>query len=324
MRNYSSPSYRYGFQGQEKDDEIKGNGNSLNYTFRMHDPRVGRFFAVDPLTAKYPHYTPYSFSGNKVIAFAELEGLEETIMIYMGNDKYKSISKSQFTASKWFEIKNSFQYQAISLFKNGQAVVYGKEKYFVKNEEGVETRISAPENGILYYDLSKGYPEFTFDDTKQNLTYSHDDVMKEAILRYNPLGPLLHPIFSNQELDSRDKAFQDNVKETWKAVGSVITLGYSRASLAGDLVTAKKWSDIAKSYGKLKLGLELATDGAKKDWKSFIVDLSSFGLKKLISKKVFDKIDNQAEKAIYKLILKIQMKYSKKVMKHTMKKDEQK
>lgn len=43
----------------------------------MHDPRVGRFFAVDPLTAKYPYYTPYSFSGNKVIAFIELEGLEE-------------------------------------------------------------------------------------------------------------------------------------------------------------------------------------------------------------------------------------------------------
>jgi RHS repeat-associated protein len=76
-RNYSSPSYRYGFQGQEKDDEIKGNGNSLNYKYRMHDPRVGRFFAVDPLTAKYPHYTPYSFSGNKVIQFIELEGLEE-------------------------------------------------------------------------------------------------------------------------------------------------------------------------------------------------------------------------------------------------------
>ena len=48
----------------------------------MHDPRIGRFFAVDPLTAKYPWYTPYSFSGNKVIAFVELEGLEE----YMTND----------------------------------------------------------------------------------------------------------------------------------------------------------------------------------------------------------------------------------------------
>ena len=76
-RHGSSNSYRYGFQGQEKDDEIKGEGNSLNYTFRMHDARVGRFFAIDPLTHKYPFYSPYQFSGNKVIQFVELEGLEE-------------------------------------------------------------------------------------------------------------------------------------------------------------------------------------------------------------------------------------------------------
>ena len=29
-RNYSNPVYRYGFQGQEKDDEIKGVGNAIN------------------------------------------------------------------------------------------------------------------------------------------------------------------------------------------------------------------------------------------------------------------------------------------------------
>ena len=80
-RNYSNPVYRYGFQGQEKDNEIKGIGNSINYKFRMYDTRVGRFFAVDPLTAKYPWYTPYQFSGNKVIAFVELEGKEELYVV---------------------------------------------------------------------------------------------------------------------------------------------------------------------------------------------------------------------------------------------------
>ena len=85
-RHASSAAYRYGFQGQEKDDELKGEGNSLNYKFRMHDPRVGRFFAVDPLTHEYPWYTPYSFSGNKVIAFVELEGLEEKSLEDMGDD----------------------------------------------------------------------------------------------------------------------------------------------------------------------------------------------------------------------------------------------
>ena len=79
-RNWTAATatgYGFGFQNQEKDDEIKGTGNSLNYTYRMYDCRIGRFFKVDPLTAKYPYYSPYQFSGNKVIAFREREGLEE-------------------------------------------------------------------------------------------------------------------------------------------------------------------------------------------------------------------------------------------------------
>jgi RHS repeat-associated protein len=69
-------NFRFGFQGQEGDDEIKGDGNSVNYTFRMHDPRLGRFFAVDPLASKYPANSVYAFSENKVIHMVELEGLE--------------------------------------------------------------------------------------------------------------------------------------------------------------------------------------------------------------------------------------------------------
>ena len=70
--------YRYTFQGQESDDEVKGAGNSVNYKYRMHDPRVGRFFAVDPLASKYPHNSPYAFSENVLINAVELEGLERS------------------------------------------------------------------------------------------------------------------------------------------------------------------------------------------------------------------------------------------------------
>ena len=91
-RNFQSPEYRYGFQGQEKDDEIKGIGNSLNYKYRMHDPRIGRFFAVDLLTGSYPYYTPYQFSGNRVIDMVELEGLEPQIphMDWASSKGYKN------------------------------------------------------------------------------------------------------------------------------------------------------------------------------------------------------------------------------------------
>ena len=75
-RHGSSTAYRYGFQGQEKDDEIKGEGNSINYTYRMHDPRVGRFFTVDPLARSFAHNSPYAFSENRVMDGIELEGRE--------------------------------------------------------------------------------------------------------------------------------------------------------------------------------------------------------------------------------------------------------
>ncbi len=75
-RTVESADFRRGFQGQEHDDEVKGDGNSVNYKYRMHDPRVGRFFAVDPISANYPWNSPYAFSENRLIDGVELEGLE--------------------------------------------------------------------------------------------------------------------------------------------------------------------------------------------------------------------------------------------------------
>jgi RHS repeat-associated protein len=69
-------NYRYGFQNQEKDDEIKGVGNSVNYTYRMYDPRVGRFFAVDPLASDFPWNGSYNYSENQVIHMIEMEGCQ--------------------------------------------------------------------------------------------------------------------------------------------------------------------------------------------------------------------------------------------------------
>ena len=72
-----SSDYRYGMQGQEKDDELLGEGNTYAYTYRLNDSRLGRFFSVDPLFAKYPWNSNYAFSENRVIDAVELEGLEK-------------------------------------------------------------------------------------------------------------------------------------------------------------------------------------------------------------------------------------------------------
>lgn len=79
-RKYSQAStkYRYGFNGKENDNEVKGEGNEQDYGLRIYDTRLGRFLSVDPLTKSYPHYTPYSYAGNKPTKFIDLDGAEET------------------------------------------------------------------------------------------------------------------------------------------------------------------------------------------------------------------------------------------------------
>ncbi|HVU57809.1 MAG TPA: RHS repeat-associated core domain-containing protein [Puia sp.] len=69
--------YRYGFNGKENDNEVKGIGDQIDYGMRVYDPRVGRFLSVDPLTKQYSWYTPYQYAGNKPVWKRDIDGLEE-------------------------------------------------------------------------------------------------------------------------------------------------------------------------------------------------------------------------------------------------------
>lgn len=82
-RNFiAGQKYRYGYQSQEEDPEIWG--GAVSYKYRMEDPRLGRFFSVDPLAAKYSYNSPYAFSENRVIDGVELEGLEVVLIGFGG------------------------------------------------------------------------------------------------------------------------------------------------------------------------------------------------------------------------------------------------
>jgi RHS repeat-associated protein len=68
--------YIYGFNGQERDDEVSGAGNSYSFEYRVYDARLGRFLSVDPLFKEYPWNSTYAFAENRVIDGKDLEGLE--------------------------------------------------------------------------------------------------------------------------------------------------------------------------------------------------------------------------------------------------------
>jgi RHS repeat-associated protein len=71
-----SAGYRYGFNGKENDNEVKGEGNQQDYGMRIYDGRIGKFLSVDPLTPKYPELTPFQFASNTPIQALDLDGLE--------------------------------------------------------------------------------------------------------------------------------------------------------------------------------------------------------------------------------------------------------
>ncbi len=72
-RSYSSPAYRYGFNGQEKDDEVSGSGNTNTAEYWEYDPRIVTRWNRDPIT--FPWQSPYDINNNNPIVFTDPLGL---------------------------------------------------------------------------------------------------------------------------------------------------------------------------------------------------------------------------------------------------------
>ena len=107
-------NYRYGYNGQEGDDEIYGDNLDYAFKYRMYDARIGRFWSVDPLRNDYPWNSTYAFAENSPIAFFELEGLEK-IYFWSQNRQKKVFSHVENKNIKeWVVIStnlyNSFTY----------------------------------------------------------------------------------------------------------------------------------------------------------------------------------------------------------------------
>jgi RHS repeat-associated protein len=85
-RKYTIDSYRYGFNGKENDNEVKGEGNQQDYGMRFYDPRIAKFISIDPLAKKFPYLSPFQYAANKPIWCIDIDGLED--LPYTDKNKY--------------------------------------------------------------------------------------------------------------------------------------------------------------------------------------------------------------------------------------------
>jgi len=127
-RSQTPGVYRYGFEGIEKTDEISGEGNHYQFKYREYDPRIGRFWSVDPLAAYYPWNSPYAFAENRVIDGIDLEGLEYvsvndagidpdqhrnddgTYSFSLGDQQFNNVSMVEWEGNQYFNLGQHMYY----------------------------------------------------------------------------------------------------------------------------------------------------------------------------------------------------------------------
>ncbi len=90
--------YRFGFNGKENDNEVKGIGNSIDFGDRIYDPRLGRWLSIDPLQKKYPYLSPYIFAGNNPIKFVDYDGKD--FGVHVNHDTKTIIVSATFYSTK--------------------------------------------------------------------------------------------------------------------------------------------------------------------------------------------------------------------------------
>ena len=142
-RHGNTSSYRYGFNGKEKDDELKGEGNVINYEARFFDPRVGRFLSLDPLSKKFPMLSPFQFANNTPIWAVDLDGLEARVytdLTFFSPHSFLTVIDKDgvinlYTFGQYGQKGTGFN--IFGLYNNGSALVHLKgddANNYIKNE----------------------------------------------------------------------------------------------------------------------------------------------------------------------------------------------
>lgn len=160
----------------EKDDEVKGSGNSYDFGARIYDPRIGRWLSVDKLHKEAPNWTPYRFAFDNPVLYQDKDGNYETDGHYWSvllvatllklpdakniafyaelPDTYMSDNSTPvFTTNTWADIFNVFGFQT-----NLHALTGGdpaKERALSK--QMVAEAKTAKEKGLASHRLGDSY-----------------------------------------------------------------------------------------------------------------------------------------------------------------------
>src|SRR5690554_1908657 len=110
-RSFNGNGYKFGFNGQEKENEIYGEGNTYSAEYWMYDSRLGRRWNLDP--KPNPSFSDYATFANNPVLYSDLLGdtveyanfksrIMTTIGRFAGNNSFREGFKEMKKSDKTF------------------------------------------------------------------------------------------------------------------------------------------------------------------------------------------------------------------------------
>jgi RHS repeat-associated protein len=172
--------YQYGFNGQEKDNEVMGEGNSYTAEFWNYDVRLGRRWNTDPVVK--PHESPYAILANNPIWFIDPNGAD-TVEVFKGTGDFHSHTKAKgddvfFIVEKDDE-GNINRLNQIS-FDEGTLGAIRRPKFKTSKRSGEKVEAQLTLFEIEGDENAQKLFEFFVDPTNTNVEFTHAKVGTES------------------------------------------------------------------------------------------------------------------------------------------------
>jgi RHS repeat-associated protein len=169
-----SGGYRYGYQGSEKDNELKGDGNSYTTEFRQLDPRLGRWFSVDPMVIERTWLSGYNYVQNNPINKVDKTGALDDWILKDGVVSYDSRVLDQKDVETFYG-KDAYYRPVGYEWTNQDGTHYELGEYgFFKKDGKVEFSVDKAESSLAFTDpvLNEVEIESEIAAIKENYSFS--------------------------------------------------------------------------------------------------------------------------------------------------------
>lgn len=236
--------YLFGYNTQEKTDEIKGSGNHYTAKFWEYDPRVVTRWNRDPIT--YPWQSPYAINNNNPIVFTDPLGLFGT------RKEARQYKKSNGLKGRVQYDKND----GIFAINNKKA---GTSLFRDASLENVPNLIGRQDDGVISAVLVTAKRPSSNSPSLSN----YNDGLKEFGKRGGNLTKTNAPLKSTGKIKYYDNNWGGNqYVKTSKVFSTKLTKGIAKkAPVIGHLLNAKEVYDgIQKDGGIHNMGANTAKE----------------------------------------------------------------